>query len=418
MDYVNKLLQKIKLVNKKINIFTIILFLIFPNNVIAQLQIYTDKSLPSLGWELPEKANPNYETLVHYSLKSQTNILLGGRYEISGNKNPYKFKFELNKDENLNLKKKINDQMQNTAIESYILYENGAIVVDEISPEDRFGKYINNQTLLNSRSIGKTAVSYLMGHAICMGYIPSVEHVINDWPLIENTLYHKQKLIDLLNMNAGDQEYIIWEKGLISTGRWSNNHSIKSFAENELKNSKKSSSYYNYNEVVTNVLMSYIVHKSQGNFQKVLDETFQKKVKISNSLYFKKHLACKDDEGCAIGNFAATRYDYLRFAKAMLDDWHNDTCVGKYLKKTHEKRIQKNDRTRDGSTSFSFPQGYGGQSHFDYGGMKERVILGMEGYGGQSILIDFDRQRIISVHSIHRNYDWGSLVYDEIKNRK
>ena len=50
--------------------------------------------------------------------------------------------------------------------------------------------------------------------------------------------------------------------------------------------------------------------------------------------------------------------------------------------------------------------------------MKERVILGMEGYGGQSILIDFDRQRIISVHSIHRNYDWGSLVYDEIKNRK
>jgi hypothetical protein len=76
MDYVNKLLQKIKLVNKKINIFTIILFLIFPNNVIAQLQIYTDKSLPSLGWELPEKANPNYETLVHYSLKSQTNILL------------------------------------------------------------------------------------------------------------------------------------------------------------------------------------------------------------------------------------------------------------------------------------------------------------------------------------------------------
>ena len=31
-------------------------------------------------------------------------------------------------------------------------------------------------------------------------------------------------------------------------------------------------------------------------------------------------------------HFRATRYDYLRIAKAMLDDWQNDTCVGKYLK--------------------------------------------------------------------------------------
>jgi hypothetical protein len=55
-----------------------------------------------------------------------------------------------------------------------------------------------------------------------------------------------------------------------------------------------------------------------------------------------------------MGNFVATRYDYIRFAKAMLDDWKNDTCVGKYLKSTYEKRIQKNDRTKSGQTSLFF----------------------------------------------------------------
>ena len=33
-------------------------------------------------------------------------------------------------------------------------------------------------------------VGYLAGHAICAGYIDSIDSKINDWPLIENTLYH------------------------------------------------------------------------------------------------------------------------------------------------------------------------------------------------------------------------------------
>ena len=37
-----------------------------------------------------------------------------------------------------------------------------------------------------------------------------------------------------------------------------------------------------------------------------------------------------------------TRHDWLRLAKAMMDDYQNDTCVGKYLKEIHERRIPKN----------------------------------------------------------------------------
>ena len=29
--------------------------------------------------------------------------------------------------------------------------------------------------------------------------------------------------------------------------------------------------------------------------------------------------------------FYATRYDYLRVAKAIMDDWQNDECVGKVI---------------------------------------------------------------------------------------
>ena len=44
--------------------------------------------------------------------------------------------------------------------------------------------------------------------------------------------------------------------------------------------------------------------------------------------------------------FYATRYDYLRIAKAMLDDWRKDTCVGKYLKTIFDNRIDKGERKK------------------------------------------------------------------------
>ena len=88
-------------------------------------------------------------------------------------------------------------------------------------------------------SMGKSLVSYVAGHAICEGYIDGVNSRLNDWPLIENTLYHDQKLIDLLNMAAGDQKVIDDNVGLIKTKRWYNSHPISSIAHIELKNTKK-----------------------------------------------------------------------------------------------------------------------------------------------------------------------------------
>ena len=42
----------------------------------------------------------------------------------------------------------------------------------------------------------------------------------------------------------------------------------------------------------------------------------------------------------------------MRIAKAMLDDWQNDTCVGKYLKDIYKNRIKKDHTYKDDKNSF------------------------------------------------------------------
>ena len=46
-----------------------------------------------------------------------------------------------------------------------------------------------------------------MGHAICKGYVDGIDAKLNDWPILENTLYYNQKIIDIINMKAGDGKY-------------------------------------------------------------------------------------------------------------------------------------------------------------------------------------------------------------------
>ena len=44
-------------------------------------------------------------------------------------------------------------------------------------------------------SMGKSVTSYLLGHAICDGYIDEVDATMNDWPQVQNSIYYNQKLI-------------------------------------------------------------------------------------------------------------------------------------------------------------------------------------------------------------------------------
>ena len=111
-------------------------------------------------------------------------------------------------------------------------------------------------------------------------------------------------------------------------------------------------------------------------------------------------------------------------AKAMMDDYQNDTCVGKYLKEIHKRRVPKNlNKKHTSEPHYNRTKSYGGQFHFDYPGLKDKAVFGMGGYGGRAILIDMENSRIVVLNSLHYNHDkfkynHKKLLIDLIKNGK
>ena len=160
-------------------------------------------------WTIPWDSKPKFGTLLYnyykYNFSHFTNDPITkqwDRYEVQSSNNSIEFEKGLIED------KYVKKQLEKTSLLSYLLYENGKVTIDELSPNDRFGSFVNNETKLRSMSVGKTMVSYVMGHAICKGYIDSIDSTIGDWSLVNNTLYQDQKIIDLLNMSAGDQKFL------------------------------------------------------------------------------------------------------------------------------------------------------------------------------------------------------------------
>jgi hypothetical protein len=251
-----------------------------------------------------------------------------------------------------------------------------------------------------SHSVGKSLISYITGHAICKGYIGNIHQPI-DWDVLENTLYEGQPILNLLNMASGDQKYVNSMFGLKNSTRWINSVSIQSVMKKELKDSKVGKLKYNYSNLDTNIVASYLVHK-MGNkeFKKLVKEILVDKVGIEyNVKAFKK-------VGKGISyNYYASRYDYLRISIAMLEDWNNNTCEGQYLKSLYENRINKWSQKRGKEKNImEATNSYNGQFYSDINGI-DRPIFVMDGFGGQSHIIDFEKNRVISLLAIHRNYN-------------
>ena len=344
-------------------------------------------------------------------------------WEIKGSENHYKFQSNLRQDKNVLKEFKNNKE---TGIISYLLFDDDKIVIDEsdipISVEG--DKIIDG--LLPSHSMGKSLVSYVTGHAICEGYIDSVNVKLNDWPLIKSTLYEDSVLLDLLNMKAGDQKWVGERMKNGSDNRIKgpkkenvNVIGLMKVMNVYLRGSEKSKLIYNYSALTTNVIMNYVKHKAGKDWDKLLHKVFNEHVGVKNNVQFqksRKYLKYEDFVSARY-SFYANRYDYLRIAKTMMEDWHNDTCAGKYLKTIYKNRVKKKDNTKEADDVGLYTKSYGGQFHFDIFGLKKtRKIIGMSGFAGQQILIDLDNKRIIVVNSLYKNYNWKKIVYSVIKN--
>ena len=335
--------------------------------------------------------------------------------------------------------KKIDEQLRDKSILSFIYFSEGEVIYDALPPKNRFVTKFNEKSYFPSHSMGKSITSYLLGYAICNGYIGSVDEAIEDWPLMENTLYHGQPIINLLNMSAGDTN-VIEEKSnsYNKTGRDISGHPLILAVENqnELRNSKplKNASYA-YSNLTSNILFNYIAHRVGDDFDTFLSKFYQQKIGIKypvklelTRLVKNAHPSFKNitAQGAWRYGILATRYDYLRIAISILEDWKNDTCEGQYLKALNKRAVSKDKKGnwkqyRDGGNPGfdSAASKYAGQFFSNINGIYEKNIIVMIGADGQQIIINLDDERIVVISAGQEGwYNTKSIAYDLIKSGK
>jgi CubicO group peptidase (beta-lactamase class C family) len=358
--------------------------------------------------KIPEEyKNPNLETLRYHFL---TYNKRGKSYKFytEPSSQPTALKFNLKKKPKFI--KKIVKNMQSTGLISYLMYENGEIVIDQLSPPERFGDLIDNDTMIYSMSLGKSLGGYLIGHAICKGYINSLSSTLADWPIVKGTLLETATVQDLINASTGDQKYI--KDNYLSSGRDIGDLTIASITKNELANTKPAKKRFKYSQFSPNVALNYISFKTGYKFSSFMNEVLNDHVGLAGKLKMNHIGTGIESEGGIQSNFKASRYDYLRIGIAILNHWNSDTCIGNYLKDVYANRVNKGYIQGDG-----YSKSYAGFFHTNYSGISD-AVMGMDGYGGIALLINFDDNRIVYTHAVHRNYNYKSLVLKAVDKGK
>ena len=223
------------------------------------------------------------------------------KYKIGDKENAtYDFEFDLETTVSINyrdsktidLEKKVEKQISDkkTGLVSYILFENNKILIDE----NRKSKY---KVPYPSHSINKSLVSLVTGYAMCGGYINHTIYDRIDYPTVAGTLYENQKLIHLLNMQAGDDEIIgdrlgNWDSRLISNNKSINVIPIKTAMKRYFKNKDglEPGTYFNYSAMTTNVIINYVIYKTGDDWEKLLHKVFVEDAKVAKRVYFSKTL--------------------------------------------------------------------------------------------------------------------------------
>ena len=344
-------------------------------------------------------------------------------YVVEPKGNAVDFKYEPNK-KSLILEKELSEGY----ILSYLFYENGVIKYNGKAKDGRFYNNINDETIFFTHSTGKSIVSYIVGHAICVGYISSIDEII-DWPMMSNTLYQGQRLRDLLNMNAGDIHTVHKRsQRVMGSNKHHRDMGLDKIAA-LLDGTKKMGDAVFYNNVLTDIIANYVVFKSGDKYNELMRSIFQDKVKIKYRISYEKHRRTPvilkfskywgKPETQASYSFHMTRTDFLRVAVAMMKDYQNQTCVGKYLKKAQALALTwpKYRPWRQQKTNLhSYAKKYGAQFYFDFFGMDDRNIVGTIGLNNQNMLIDMDNSRIIVTNSAASGWDQTIFMINPIKD--
>ena len=380
--------------------------------------------------ELPENVQPNDATISLYEdrrfelierRRSEDRLF---KITPKGNAQPFK-------QETILTSNALKNELAYGYLLSYLYYDNGIIKYDGKAIDSRFAKDISNETLFATHSTGKSINSYIVAHAICDGYISSIDEII-DWPLMSKTLYQGQSLRNLLNMNAGDKHTVDAASTRVMGSTTHHRDLGLDTLAALLEGTTRIGNELFYNNFLADVIANYIVFKAGDSYEALMRKIFQDKIKIQNEVTYEKHKKTYTNgtfsnyygqpQTLASYSYYITRMDLLRVGEAIMKDYQNQTCVGQYLKMSQAQSLSwpKYQPTKSNANLYlhNYSKKYGAQFYFDFHEMDGRNILGTEGYNGQNMLIDMDNSRIVITNSAATAWDQKSLLLNVIKDGK
>jgi len=380
------------------------------------------------GWELPEHIVPNDATISLYQEKRLQLISIrrrwGRLYKIPPKGNAESFTTTTTP-----LSAAVERELSSGYLFSYLFYDNGELKYNGKASAGRFSRDIDDEMLFYSHSTGKSITSYIIGHAICDGYISSADEPL-DWPLMSKTLYQGQPLRNLLNMNAGDGHTVNERANrVIGTNTHHRDLGLDTIAA-ALEGTQKRGEAVRYNNVLTDILANYVVYKAGSNYDSLMREVFQNKVKIKYEVAYERHANTLTNgkqspyfgqlQTSASYSYYMTRLDFLRVAIAMMRDYQNKSCVGEYLRDLQKKAVAWPKYRPYENNSWKwlhrYAKSYGGQFYLNFEGMSDRNIFATEGYNGQNMMIDMDKSRIVVTNSAATAWSQKIFMLDVIRN--
>jgi CubicO group peptidase (beta-lactamase class C family) len=287
--------------------------------------------------------------------------------------------------------------MKKSDLLSVMKYQNGQIVIDERSSK------LGEDDKMYSMSIAKSFVGYLVGHAVCDGHFSSLDDpMVKYVPELKGTIYSDVSVGNMIDMAAGDSpiwgnKYNIQEySGIILNPKEKDRKTIAELIASKPKQSPKNGGEFRYSNAVTDLVARALETAVPNGLASYYGSKLSDPAGNNSEMFY-----YVDANGWPVGHvfLHATRSDYMRMAIKIMSDWSSETCIGDFL------RSQYDERVKTGSKDF---KNYGAFFWFDLSSVNAPTV-GMNGHGGQRIIINLKDQSIVSYHAIRSDFDAKKL---------
>tara|TARA_A100001035_G_scaffold135779_1_gene106878 strand:+ start:228 stop:1337 length:1110 start_codon:yes stop_codon:yes gene_type:complete len=293
--------------------------------------------------------------------------------------------------------KKILDK---SSITSLLYYEKDKVIYDYTRTQWGVFKIktkINDKTLFNGRSKSKSISSLIFGLAQCEGLVDPNKTYGDYLPEIKNSFYAKIKIKDSMNMMARDNK--IREGNYMEKVPFPD--SIVTFIKRRPKaNEPHGDNKFYYSNPQPDLATAVVVKQLGGKskFKKFVQKNLNEKAKLKYKTLVFGH---KGYPGFA-NWFWATRYDWLRIGIFVSEEIQNkDSCLGNYLRDAISNSV---DTGRDWGPKY----GKFFYTETPYG-LKSKSIM-MRGHGYKLLVIDYENDKILEIHSIAADYKPQILI--------